>query len=1102
MKSKKIASALLAASVVTTAVPAAVVQAAVTPAETAAKTALDKAKASLTQADLTAGINAANKIADKNVREWYLQELFVVNRRIAAKTLADKVESLAKEGKVLDAAEQAKWNAAWESQITTINNYKGLSAGNKNAILNVFLNEPRRINNVNMLEAYGKAGKVTQAQIDKEKAAVNAMVNTTLKNALLVRLNAIKVPVKEVVAVKSIAVLANNKVEILLENAITVVPEVSKVQIKNAAGQALEVKSIVLGKDGKSLIVVTAAQTAYAPYTLTLNEVSKTYVAVPVDTVKPTITSAVVTGNTEFKVVFSEKVDYLTATNIANYTIDNSLVVLKAELDSDGKTVLLTTSSQSVGTIYNVTIQNVADLAGNVADKYTGMFGGMAKDTTKPVVSSAVVTGNTEYTVVFNEKVDPATATNIANYTIDNKLVVLKAEIDSADKTGKTVILTTSEQTVGSIYNITIQNVTDVAGNVMDKYTSLFGGMAKDTIKPSAPTIVVTDNNKVSVTFAEKMNKTLAENIGNYSIDNSLVVLKAELNDAGTVVTLTTSAQTVGTIYTVTVQNLADIAGNVMDKATALFGGMAKDTVAPTVTSVTSAANTVTVTYSEKVDKDTATNVLNYVFDGSLGYATSAALNDAGTVVTLTTAAQTPGKVYNVTINGVQDANSNTIAKDTKKSFVGVGTTAASTFTLQAVSIVDENTFDLVFDRDLSTAEVTALVLGDFKKNGQDITVGADRVKMQQSNKRVVRVQFKNDKFTPGNVYEVKVTGGSIVTANKANIKTFAGTNVQNPAPYATTAVALNKTAVKVTFSEAVKGLTAGEFTITKMGTSTTVAVSDVTNASGTEVTLVLGANLEDSAVYELTFNGVATDEAGYATLKKTNADGKDYKVNFAGTNVVNAAPKASAVVAVDKYTFDVVFSESVKVADLATLATKLDLFNETNNVAVSLTNAKLSLSADGTKLTVKLDSKSATLASGKIYKLTYDTTSAQITDKQGLAYDTAKDANIVKFAGTDVVNAAPEIVAVTADASADQLTVVFSEAVYGSIDKTDFVVVVDGTTLVLSGAATTDNVTFTISSSTDFASGKTGTIKVQGTNIVDANNQVAKTDAVTFGTR
>ncbi|TCT12943.1 hypothetical protein EDC18_11017 [Natranaerovirga pectinivora] len=915
--------------------------------------------------------------------------------------------------------------------------------------------------------------------------------------------------VTQQLSVLSVKAVSNSLVEVKLDKEVTPA-DVNAANFAivnhNNSSESLAVISATLLADNKTVRVSTAAQTPYVAYDLSVAGATKSFVGLPVDNTKPAAT-AVVTDNQTVTVNFSKPVDVVTATNINNYKINNNLVVLKAELNSAGTEVVLTTNEQSVGTIYTITVENVTDLSGNTMDKYETLFGGMAKDTSKPS-ATAVVTAHDKVTVDFSKAVSKASAENIANYSVNNGLVVLKAELNSA---GTQVVLTTSEQSVGTIYNITIENVADKVGNVMNKYETLFGGMAKDTSKPSA-TAVVTANNKVTVDFSKAVNKASAENISNYSINNDLVVLKAELNSAGTQVVLTTSQQSVGTIYNITIENVTDNAGNVMNKYETLFGGMAKDTTAPTILGqVQSSANTVTITFSEKVSEETATNLLNYVFDGGLGYAINAELNEAGTVVTLTTANQTPGKIYNVTVLNVADVNGNIINaanNASRKSFVGVGTTSTATLNLQAVSIVNNNTIDLLFDNNLTTENVNEVAVA-IDKITNDTNAGLTYEKVLQTNASVLRVQFRDDSstnpslFNAGVIYQATITGpANLVESNNANVKAFAGTNVTNVAPQVSTVSPINSTAVKVFFSKPVTGITSGAFTI-KQG-ETTVAISSVSveaNDVVTEVTVNLGTALEAGKIYTLETNAGLTDGFGFIPVRTTNSNGSTYLVNFAGTNVANIAPKLDAAVATDRHTITVVYSEAVNNSTSATYT----LTQNGTDLSAHIIAAEAS--SDKTRVTLFLDATTLPngVEAGKIYNVSVDGT---IEDLQGLAINangSSTDRSAV-FAGTNVVNAKPEIVGVSINQTNNVISLVFSEKVVGTVEASHFAITGAGFVAGLDSAVlSSDGKTVTITLENSLASNQIASIGVSASgelSIRDLNNQAPNTTTVQFGTK
>ena len=94
---------------------------------------------------------------------------------------------------------------------------------------------------------------------------------------------------------------------------------------------------------------------------------------------------------------------------------------------------------------------------GQVSDYYTIIKG---DDNTAPMISSVSATSSNQVNITFNEKVDPTTAANTGNYSIDNGIQVLNATVNGAQ-----VLLTTNQLTIGTNYTLTVNNVQDTNGN-------------------------------------------------------------------------------------------------------------------------------------------------------------------------------------------------------------------------------------------------------------------------------------------------------------------------------------------------------------------------------------------------------------------------------------------------------------------------------------------------------------------------------------------------------------------------------------------------------------------------------------------------------------
>ena len=106
-------------------------------------------------------------------------------------------------------------------------------------------------------------------------------------------------------------------------------------------------------------------------------------------------------------------------------------------------------------------------------------------------------------------------------------------------------------------------NASDSQWEVYDHDTFDYIGFhifGADIIPPTLNSAVALSSTSVEITFSEPLDETTAENTGNYSIDPFLDISSASL--AANKVTLATTEQTEAENYTITVNNVEDLAGN------------------------------------------------------------------------------------------------------------------------------------------------------------------------------------------------------------------------------------------------------------------------------------------------------------------------------------------------------------------------------------------------------------------------------------------------------------------------------------------------------------------------------------------------------------
>lgn len=412
------------------------------------------------------------------------------------------------------------------------------------------------------------------------------------------------------------------------------------------------------------------------------------------------ITEVRSTSATSVRVAFDQAIQ-VDPDNLSSFAIraadGSGLEVMALHPHADGRSVVLATEPQQA-VAYTVDLLTAVALSSGLPVATTkGAFQG--SEVAGPALAGAVATSNTTLVLSF---FDPSTgsaavmgpsATEPGVYRVFDQTGPLTVEGAMLDVDASTVVLTTSPQ-ADSNYQVVVGAAFSVAGGrLVDPFNNRAGFVgiaAGDARRPTLSLATSIGETAVLVRFSEAM---LDEpgglgDPGAYQIrDGSgeeLVVVGAEPNAYGTAVTLTTARkQLVGTIYTLSVDGVRDMAGNPIDPqpATATFmGGEGEpgvDTTAPRLSNVASTGNNrVVVTFSEPVlgGPSSAENPGHYSIyaaqqagSAELG-APLATLNivsavlDAGrTAVTLTTGSQSELD-YVIQVVNVRDLAGNQMA--------------------------------------------------------------------------------------------------------------------------------------------------------------------------------------------------------------------------------------------------------------------------------------------------------------------------------------------------------------------------------------------------------------------------------------------------------
>jgi hypothetical protein len=180
-----------------------------------------------------------------------------------------------------------------------------------------------------------------------------------------------------------------------------------------------------------------------------------------VDHTPPALSNVRLINPTTVEVLFNEPVGGASAQTKGNYIINKGIVVVGATLQSDTRTVNLTTSAHTAGETYSLTVRNVADRAipaNAMSQAQTFTYTYQVEDQRPPEVNSVTLTDQTHVLIVFNEQITIASAESAGNYSISDGVQVLEARLAG---NGLEVTLLTSAHQYNKDYNIVIRNIKD-----------------------------------------------------------------------------------------------------------------------------------------------------------------------------------------------------------------------------------------------------------------------------------------------------------------------------------------------------------------------------------------------------------------------------------------------------------------------------------------------------------------------------------------------------------------------------------------------------------------------------------------------------------------
>ena len=555
-------------------------------------------------------------------------------------------------------------------------------------------------------------------------------------------------------------------------------------------------------------------------------------------------------------------------------------------------------------------VQVVQTVSG--ADSAAALLGAVTVDTTAPTVASrsAIATGevNTpqEQTVTFSEPVTGFDASALrAPFVFGLKV---DSVIDSGDQT--TYVITFTPTGTVIVLNIQSNIVADLAGNQGPVAASSGGGSAvADTSAPTVTTFV--DPAEGEIGTRQSVNLTFSETVTGLAADDfsaSTGVTGTSVSGSGSTYTITFTPTAATFTLTLAANSVMDTTAtpNAGPASAASVDGTATPAIAPTVTTFVDPAEgeigtqqSVNLTFSE-----TVTGLAADDFSASTGV-TGTSVSGSGSTYTITFTPTAATFTLTLAANSVMDTTATPNAGPASAASVDGTATPAIAPTVTTFVDPAEGEIGTQQSVNLTFSEtVTGLAADDFSAS-----TGVTGTSVSGSGSTyTITFTPTAATFTLTLAANSVEDSASIPNTGPASAESVDGTAVDTTAPtvdWGTIAAGVVGTAQThdLTFSEAVTGLAADDFSASTGVTGTSVSGSGSTYSitftpSETSFTLILAADsVEDTA---------STPNAGPASAASVTGSATP-----AVAPTVDLGTIAAGVVGTAQ-THDITFSEAV----------------------------------------------------------------------------------------------------------------------------------------------------------------------------------------------
>jgi hypothetical protein len=355
----------------------------------------------------------------------------------------------------------------------------------------------------------------------------------------------------------------------------------------------VSVSSASLSGNNKELTLTTSAHTPNITHTVTVSNVTdlagntissssnSAQYLLEADVTPPELLGVEVINLSQITLFFSEQLERQSAEEVSNYTIDNGISVLSVVLINN-KDVKLTTSLHNYNQQYRVTVRNISDLAGNIISANNSSSTYEPIEVIEPIFPVNLFgTPETEQTIVLNI-VKPSQTAETANFM----LTAFDPDHGGSDPPEGHLFINsngpielfpgaTQANGDGQTNDFTFQvpaSWWDDGDNVL-RFVRLYStGYRIDTafvefinqtelLELVDATLI--NETSLLLSFSKEVDSSSAISINNYSINNDIVVIDANILNNNNTVELITSVHNPG-LYEIVVNSVMDLDGNLI----------------------------------------------------------------------------------------------------------------------------------------------------------------------------------------------------------------------------------------------------------------------------------------------------------------------------------------------------------------------------------------------------------------------------------------------------------------------------------------------------------------------------------------------------------